>query len=167
MSRDATRTVLGIDPGLARTGLAVIERKGSSFRYVHHEVVRSTAKEPMELRLARIHRSVRAVIATHRPDEAAIEKVYVGKNVRSALSLGHARAAAILGAALEDVPTGEYAASQVKRAVGAGGHGGKDQVGRLVELLVQGLPGPLPEDAADAAAIAICHLHRSGTGVSL
>ena len=162
-SRDAIRTVLGIDPGLARAGVALGERQGSTLRYLLHEVIRSKASEPLEERLARIFRRVRAVVELHGPDEAAIEKVYVGKNVRSALSLGHARAAAILAVAVEGLTVGEYAASQVKRAVGAGGHGGKEQVGRLVHLLVKDIPGLLPEDAADAAAVAICHFHRQGT----
>lgn len=156
--------VLGVDPGMASTGLAVIDQESGRFRLIHYSVLRSSPREALTVRLQRIHLGVRDVIEGHGVRNMAIERVYVGKNVRSALTLGHARAASILSAALEGVEVAEYTPTEVKRAVGAGGAGDKDQVWRMVRMLVSGLPEKIPVDASDAIAIAICHLNRYSVG---
>lgn len=102
------------------------------------------------------------MMAQHRIDAAAIESVFVGHSARSALALGHARAAAMLALAWDGLPVGEYSPAEVKRAVGAGGRGSKEQVHDLVKMLLAGVKGRLPNDAADALAVAICHVNRTG-----
>lgn len=155
---------MGIDPGLARTGVGVIACQGRQMRMLEVQVIRSSADQPLAERLVRIHRGVREAAARLAVQSAAIEAVYMGRNARSALALGHARCAALLGLALEGIPVGEYAPAMVKRAVGAGGRAGKEQVQALVRMLLGGLQGPLPEDAADALAVALCHINRDGGG---
>jgi crossover junction endodeoxyribonuclease RuvC len=157
-------TVIGIDPGLARTGIGIVEYRGRKFRLIHQSVIRSSTDLPMASRLLKIHEGIREVTADHQIDTAAIESVFVGRSVRSALALGHARAAALLALASAGLTIGEYSPAEVKRAVGAGGAGSKEQVHDLVRMLLAGAPERLPNDAADALAVAICHVNRTGGG---
>jgi crossover junction endodeoxyribonuclease RuvC len=148
---------LGIDPGLRITGFGVIDQDGQQLHYVASGCIKTQAGELPE-RLKAILNSLGVVIAQHKPDQVAIEKVFVNVNPQSTLLLGQARGAAICAAVLADLPVGEYTALQVKQAVVGNGHAEKEQVQLMVQRLLKlsGTPSP---DAADALACAICHAH--------
>jgi crossover junction endodeoxyribonuclease RuvC len=149
--------ILGIDPGLRITGFGVIEKNGSRLGYVTSGCIKSPAGELPE-RLKSILQSLREVIAAHRPQQVAVEKVFVNVNPQSTLALGQARGAAICAAVDAGLPVAEYTALQVKQAVVGNGHAKKEQVQEMVKRLLRlsGVPSP---DAADALACAICHAH--------
>ncbi len=152
-----TVRILGIDPGLRVTGFGVIDQDGQQLHYVASGCIKTQAGELPE-RLKAILNSLGVVIAQHKPDQVAIEKVFVNVNPQSTLLLGQARGAAICAAVLADLPVGEYTALQVKQAVVGNGHAEKEQVQLMVQRLLKlsGTPSP---DAADALACAICHAH--------
>jgi len=154
----ATR-ILGIDPGLRNTGFGVIDALGSQLRYVASGTIRSGGGS-LPMRLKVILDGIREVIATYRPDQVAVEIVFVNVNPQSTLLLGQARGAAICGAVSCDLPVAEYTALQVKQAVVGHGKAAKEQVGHMVERLLALDAAPSP-DAADALACAICHAHGS------
>lgn len=149
--------ILGIDPGLRITGFGVIDQDGQQLHYVASGCIKTQTGELPE-RLKAILNSLGVVIAQHKPDQVAIEKVFVNVNPQSTLLLGQARGAAICAAVLADLPVGEYTALQVKQAVVGNGHAEKEQVQLMVQRLLKlsGTPSP---DAADALACAICHAH--------
>jgi crossover junction endodeoxyribonuclease RuvC len=150
--------ILGIDPGLAVTGFGVIGREGQKLSYVTSGCIRSNAAGALPDRLKAILEGLAEVICIHRPDHAAVEKVFVNVNPQSTLLLGQARGAAIAAAVLAGLPVAEYTALQVKQAVVGKGHAHKGQVQEMVKRLLD-LPGPPSTDAADALACAICHAH--------
>ncbi|MEW6561631.1 MAG: crossover junction endodeoxyribonuclease RuvC [Pseudomonadota bacterium] len=149
--------ILGIDPGLRITGFGVLDKVGSQLQYVDSGCIKTPEGE-LPLRLKAILDSLSEVIAMHRPQQAAVEKVFVNVNPQSTLLLGQARGAAICAAVLAQLPVAEYTALQVKQAVVGNGHAGKEQVQEMVRRLLNlsGTPSP---DAADALACAICHAH--------
>jgi crossover junction endodeoxyribonuclease RuvC len=149
--------VLGIDPGSAATGYGVIEDQGGQLSVVASGAITSHAKLPFPERLLRIHRELRAVIGTWRPDCAAVEAVFFAKNVQSALKLGQARGVALLALVEEGIAIHEYSALEVKQAVTSYGHAQKRQVQEMVRMLLGLAVVPEPADAADALAVAICH----------
>ena len=155
--------VLGVDPGSRFMGYGVIEDPGSGPRHVGHGVLRVAAEGLLELRLKALFDGLTQLMQLYRPDVLAVEGVFTLKNARSALVLGHARGMALLVAAQHDVSVHEYAPSQVKKAVGAGGAGDKDAVARMVKLFLQ-LETTERADATDALAVAICHLNHGRTG---
>jgi crossover junction endodeoxyribonuclease RuvC len=154
--------ILGIDPGLRITGFGVIERSGSRLAYVTSGCVRSGAGALAE-RLKAILEGLAEVIAANRPQEVAIEKVFVNVNPQSTLALGQARGSAICAAVIAGLPVAEYTALQVKQAVVGKGHAQKEQVQHMVRRLLA-LPGNPSPDAADALACAICHAHGGQLG---
>jgi len=149
--------ILGIDPGLRLTGLGVVDRSGQRVAYVASGVIR-TPDAALPDRLKAILDSLSRVIAEHRPDQVAVEKVFVNVNPESTLLLGQARGAAICAAVSCRLPVSEYTALQVKQAVVGKGHAAKVQVQQMVRRLLA-LPGDPSSDAADALACAICHAH--------
>ncbi len=153
------RRILGIDPGLNRTGFGIIETCGATLRHRDSGVLRIAAGE-LPQRLQAILRELGAVIERNAPDEAAIEKVFVNVNPQSTLLLGQARGAAICAAVGQDVPVHEYTALQIKQATVGYGHADKTQVQKMVQRLL-GLDRAPAADAADALACAICHAHAS------
>ena len=157
--------VLGIDPGLRRTGWGVIEAHGNCLRHVADGVVRAPDSGGMAARLARLHERLSEIITAHAPDSAAVEETFVSVNGATTLKLGQARGVALLAPALAGVPVAEYAANLVKKSVVGYGHAEKAQIGAMVGLL---LPGATMEthDAADALAVAICHAHHWQTRAS-
>ena len=157
--RQSTKRVLGIDPGSRTTGYGVIE-EGETLRYVASGCIETT-RGAFPGRLADIFRGVEAVIAEHAPDEFVIEEVFVARNPQSALKLGQARGAAIAAAVDADLPVSEYAARSVKQAVVGTGRATKEQVQYMVRVLLS-LSAPPPSDAADALAVAICHVNTQG-----
>ena len=148
---------MGIDPGVASTGFGVVGLAGGKMSAVDGGVIESAADEPAERRLARIHEALDELLTWHQPVALALEDVYFGKNVRSAISVGQARGVALLAAGQREVPCFDYTPQAVKMAVCGSGAAAKDQVQRMVGALL-GLPQPPQSDhAADALAVAICH----------
>ena len=152
-----TVRILGIDPGLRVTGFGIIDKEGQKLHYVASGCIKTPPGELPE-RLKVILESLGEVIALHRPQQAAVEKVFVNVNPQSTLLLGQARGAAICAAVQAGLPVAEYTALQVKQAVVGNGHADKQQVQDMVQRLLQlsGTPSP---DAADALACAISHAH--------
>lgn len=153
-----TVRILGIDPGLRITGFGVIDKTGQKLAYVASGCIKSNEKDALPLRLKMLLDGIGEVISTYKPNEAAIEKVFVNVNPQSTLLLGQARGAAISALVLAALPVAEYTALQVKQAVVGHGKAAKEQVGHMVTRLLQ-LPGEPSADAADALACAICHAH--------
>jgi crossover junction endodeoxyribonuclease RuvC len=149
--------VMGIDPGVASTGFGVVRAAGGSMSAIDGGVIEAPAGEPAERRLARIHGELDKLLAWHEPAAVALEDVYFGKNVRSAIAVGQARGVAMLCAAQRRIPCFDYTPQAVKMAVCGSGAAQKKQVQRMVGALL-GLPRPPESDhAADALAVAICH----------
>lgn len=149
--------ILGIDPGSRITGWGMIEMRGTRTAYLAHGRV-LCGNGALAERLLRILRELEAVVAEHRPDEAAAEQVFVKLNVGSALVLGQARGAAICAVAAAGLPLAEYAPAQIKSAVVGSGRAEKTQVQHMVQRLLNLAELP-PVDAADALAVALCHAH--------
>jgi len=151
--------IFGIDPGSDRTGYGCVDTDGSRHRIVVCGAIRTPALGSFPDKLLAIHRQLTVLLAECRPDGVAIENLFHAVNVRSALRLGHARGVAMLAAVEAGVPVVEYTPAEIKRAVVGYGRAEKPQVQHMVKLLL-GLPAvPTPHDAADALAVAICHLH--------
>jgi crossover junction endodeoxyribonuclease RuvC len=148
--------ILGIDPGLRTTGFGVIEKHGTKLRYIASGTIKTGNEGALPPRLKVILNGIAEIIATYRPDCAAIEKVFVNVNPQSTLLLGQARGAAITALVSSDLDVAEYTALQVKQAVVGTGKAAKEQVQDMVArlLVLPGLPGT---DAADALGVAICH----------
>ena len=153
--------IFGIDPGSERTGYGSVETDGRRHRLLVCGALSAPAGASFSERLHYIHTGLARLIAEQRPDCVAIENIFHAKNVRSALRLGHARGVALLAAASAGVPIAEYTPAEIKRAVVGFGRAEKPQVGRMVKLLLGLDAAPSPHDAADAIAIAICHIHSS------
>ena len=156
--------ILGIDPGSRITGFGVIEKTGSKLAYVTSGCIRSRVDD-LPGRIRAIFEGLREVIAEQKPDEVAVEKVFVNVNPQATLMLGQARGAAICAVVDAGLAMAEYTALQVKQAVVGKGHANKEQVQHMVIRLLR-LPGAPSADAADALACAICHAHGGlGFGV--
>ena len=151
--------VFGIDPGCERTGYGCVETDGSRHRIVVCGAITAKANEPLPDKLQRIHHQLRSLLAECQPASVAIENLFFSVNVRSALKLGHARGVAMLAAVEAGVPVFEYTPAEVKRAVVGYGRADKPQIQHMVRLLLGLTAPPTPHDAADALAIAICHVH--------
>ena len=152
-----TVRILGIDPGLRVTGFGVIEKNGARLSYIASGCVKSGNADLAD-RLKTILAGLREIIGEHRPQQVALEKVFVNVNPASTLALGQARGTAICAAVDAGLPVAEYTALQVKQAVVGNGHAKKEQVQEMVKRLL-GLAGAPSADAADALACAICHAH--------
>ncbi len=152
--------VFGIDPGSACTGYGCVDSDGRRHRLVRFGAIRAGDAGAFPDRLAAIYRELVVVIRDCRPECVAIEDLFHASNVRSALKLGHARGVAMLAAVEAGLPVVEYTPAEIKRAVVGYGRAEKSQVGQMVKLLL-GLPAaPSPHDAADALAVAICHVQQ-------
>jgi crossover junction endodeoxyribonuclease RuvC len=154
--------VIGIDPGTANTGFGVVRTSGERMVALDGGVIETDAGESVERRLAKLHDSLGELIRWHEPKAMALEDLFFGKNVASALSVGEARGVALLAAAKNGLPCFDYTPQAVKKAVCGSGAAEKDQVQRMVASLL-GLPAPpTPDHAADAFAVAICHAGTAG-----
>jgi crossover junction endodeoxyribonuclease RuvC len=154
--------VLGIDPGLASTGFGVIAsertRAGAErLRALDRGVIETDAGEAPETRLAEIHARVQALLLAHTPDSVALEELYFGQNARTAFAVGQGRGAAMLAAGQRGVPCSSYTPQQVKSAVCGSGRADKEQVARMVTLLLGLASAPASDHATDALAVAVCH----------
>lgn len=150
--------ILGLDPGLRRTGWGVIRVEGNRLSHLGHGVVVPDEKAPFSERLLALFEGISAVVADWSPDEAAIEETFMNNNAASALKLGHARAAAMLAPARAGLPVAEYAARLVKKSVVGTGAADKDQVAFMIARILPGA-GSAAADAADALAVAVAHAH--------
>lgn len=153
--------VFGIDPGSQRTGYGCVDSDGRRHELVRCGAVRAGEAGGFPERLSAIYRELAVVIADCRPECVAIESVFHATNVRSALKLGHARGVAMLAAVQAGVPVIEYTPAEVKRAIVGYGRAEKVQIQQMVKLLLRLERVPAPHDAADALAVAICHLHAA------
>ncbi len=156
---------MGIDPGVANTGFGVVRVAGGRMSAVDGGVIEAPPDRPLEDRLARIHTELEQLIGWHEPAAVALEQLYFGKNVRSAIAVGQARGVAMLAAAQRHVPCFDYTPQAIKLSVCGSGATAKRQVQRMVGTLL-GLPRPPESDhAADALAVAICHAAHAGSAL--
>ncbi len=156
--------IFGIDPGSGRTGYGCIEIAGSRHLLVICGSLSAPARSTFPEKLHYIHAGLAALLARHRPDCVAVESIFHARNVHSALKLGQARGVALLAASEAGLPVVEYAPAEIKRAVVGYGRAEKRQVQHMIKLLLGLDAVPSPHDAADALAVAICHVH-SATGI--
>jgi crossover junction endodeoxyribonuclease RuvC len=156
--------VLGIDPGLTRCGLGVVDGlPGRQPQLVAVGVVRTSAELDVARRLVQIEEAVERFLAEHRPVVVAVERVFAQHNVQTVMGTAQAAGVAMLAAARRGVPVALHTPSEVKAAITGSGRAGKDQVGAMVTRILQLSETPRPADAADALALAICHVWRGGT----
>ena len=155
-----TKRVLGIDPGLLHTGWAVVETSGQTRKYIASGVILPNPKMEMAQRLVTVFREVTKICETFSPDECSIEITFVNKNPKTTLILGHARSAAIVAVANQDIPIFEYEPNKIKKALTGAGHADKTAVDKMVQIL---LPNAHPKTADEADAIAIALAHTNTT----
>ena len=153
------RLILGIDPGFGRIGYAVLSVQGMDLRLVVCDAIITSATLAYPRRLQQIYEELGVIVAEYRPGEAAIEALFFGKNVTTPIKVAQARGVTILALAQQGVSIIDYTPSEVKLAVTGYGAARKEQVGFMVRQLLRLSVVPTPDDAADAAAIAICHAH--------
>jgi crossover junction endodeoxyribonuclease RuvC len=154
--------IVGIDPGLRRTGWGIVESLGNSLRFVAAGTVRSDDKAELASRLCQLHDGLCDILHLHAPEEAAVEQTFVNKDAGATLKLGQARGIAMLVPARAGLRVAEYAPNAVKKSVIGIGHGDKKQIHMMVKVLMPKAEFD-SEDAADALAIAICHAHHRGS----
>lgn len=165
MSESGSIRILGLDPGLAMTGWGVIEHSRAAYksRLIGHGTIATSAGEPVPQRLIKIFTGVREVIHLHLPQAAAIEELFGGVNLKTALTVGQARGVIVLACAEQGIAPADYTALRVKQAVAGYGRAGKLQVQQMVKALLALPEIPQPDHAADALAVAICHAHSMQT----
>ncbi len=151
--------LIGLDPGLRRTGWGVIEVSGNRLTHIANGTVGSDAALTLAERLSQLFDALTAVIAEHRPDEAAVEETFVNRNPSSTLKLGQARGAVLLAPAQSGIQVAEYPANLIKKALVGNGHADKNQIQAMISILLPGAK-TAGADAADALAVAICHAHH-------
>src|SRR5436305_9579133 len=155
------RIALGVDPGTAIVGYAVVAAKGDDLRMIACDVITTPAHMPLAERFQLIYQRLIEIIGIYHPEEAAIEELFFAKNARTAMTVGQARGVAMLALANGGLPVAEYTPKQVKQAVTGYGAAKKEQVGEMVRILLKLTAVPKPDDAAYAAAVAIRHLHTA------
>ncbi|MFC2023544.1 crossover junction endodeoxyribonuclease RuvC [Chloroflexota bacterium] len=153
--------VLGIDPGTAITGFGLVREEDDNLALVDAGVITTPASQPLATRLQTIYCGLTKVVQGSRPDAAAVEELFFSRNVRTALSVGHARGVVLLALADADLPISEYKPLEVKQAITGYGGADKRQVQEMVRLLLGLDEAPQPDDAADAVAVAVCHIHSA------
>ncbi len=153
--------VIGIDPGTAITGWGIVEGEGNDLSMIAGGVITTKPSTPFPQRLQIIYQELTTIVEKWQPEDSAIEELFFGKNAKTALSVGHGRGVAMLALVNAGLPVTEYKPLSVKQAIT--GHGGADksQMQQMVKLLLQLDDIPKPDDAADALAVAICHLHSA------
>ena len=149
--------VLGIDPGTAACGYGIVQTNGGRLRAIVHGWWKTPARQRPELRLRTLFEGVAELIGEHAPDAVALEECFVGADARTALSVGQARGAVLVAAAVAGIECAEYAPARIKQTVCGYGRAEKDQVQRMVKAILSLDALPTPTHAADALAVAICH----------
>jgi crossover junction endodeoxyribonuclease RuvC len=154
--------VIGIDPGTATTGYGLVrEEQNGALTIVDFGVIQTPAKVPMPQRLRQLYRELKDIALLHRPDSGAVEKLFFQKNVRTAISVGQGRGVAILALAETEIDIAEYTPNEIKQSIAGFGGADKAQVQYMVKALLNLDEIPQPDDAADALAVAICHIHNA------
>jgi crossover junction endodeoxyribonuclease RuvC len=153
--------ILGIDPGTVVMGYGVIENEGDAISLVDFGAINVPAGMEIGERLGHLYDNLLKIIDRHHPDAVAVEQPFVARNVKSAMAIGRAQAVALLAAAINHVPAYEYTPARVKQMVAGYGTGGKEQVQEMVRLQLGLAAAPQPTDAADALAVAICHVQET------
>ncbi|WP_262694786.1 crossover junction endodeoxyribonuclease RuvC [Kordiimonas aquimaris] len=158
--------LIGLDPGLQKTGWGVVDAEGNRLRHVANGVVASDPKKTLAERLVQLHDGLSEVLKIWQPHSCAVEETFVNKNPTSTLKLGQARGIALLVPSMAGISVAEYTPNHVKKSVVGAGHAAKEQVDAMVQILLPGVEinGP---DAADALAVAICHAHHVGTAENI
>jgi len=153
--------ILGVDPGVARIGVAVVEGEPGRLRLLHAGCIETAAGRPEEQRLSELFDALTALITAEQPEAAAVEQLFFASNRRSAMRVAQARGVALCALARSGLPVAEYTPMQVKQAVAGWGAAGKSQVARMSFRLLGLDSVPGPDDVSDACAVAICHHHRA------
>ena len=153
--------VLGIDPGTAITGYGLVREDDEELTLVECGVIVTPSGQPLPERLRHIYRGLADLIGKHKPEAAAVEELFFSRNARTALSVGHARGVALLALADAGLPIHEYKPLEVKQAIAGYGGADKRQVQEMVRMLLNLDHSPHPDDAADAVAVAVCHIHSA------
>jgi crossover junction endodeoxyribonuclease RuvC len=157
------RCALGVDPGTALLGYAVVWQERTDLALLTCGALETSSELPLAARLALLYDGLIRVIDTFKPSELAVEELFFNRNVRTALSVGHARGVTLLAAAHRDLAVHSYTPLQVKEAVTGFGRARKEQIQEMIRVLLRLPAAPQPDDAADAAAIAVCHLNSIAT----
>jgi crossover junction endodeoxyribonuclease RuvC len=153
--------ILGVDPGTIVLGYGLIESQRDEMTLVHYDSIKCKARSDMSERLFFLYEGLTAVVRKYKPDVMAVETPFVGENIKSALAIGKAQAIVLLIAAQNKIPIYEYSPAQVKHHVADYGASSKEQMQEMVKMLLDLDEVPQPNDAADALAVAICHLRES------
>ena len=152
--------VIGIDPGTALTGYGIVEElPDQSLQIIDFGVIRTESTDKPEIRLRKIFSQLNEILSLHKPETGAVEKLFFQRNTRTAMSVGQARGVAILSLAEAGISVSEYSPVEIKQAVVGYGKASKNQVQQMVKTLLNLQEIPKPDDAADALAVAICHIH--------
>lgn len=151
--------ILGIDPGLQKTGWGIISFHNNTLGYIASGLIKTNPKHALCDRLAILHYGLNEILDEHKPEKAAIEETFVNKNPASALKLGQARGVLLCAPALRGIDVAEYGANKVKKSVVGSGHAAKQQMGMMIKTLLPA-SGDVTEDEADALAVAITHAHH-------
>jgi len=157
---------LGIDPGTATTGFALVSQKGNALTAIDYGIISTSPTDPFPVRLNIIYHRLMELMTQYRPDSTAVEQLFFNRNVTTAIHVGEARGIVLLCSAQHEIPVYEYTPPQVKLAVTGYGKADKKQVQQMVKTLLHLEKIPKPDDAADALAIAICYLHSAQWGVA-
>lgn len=152
---------LGIDPGTAITGYGLVREEAGGLALIDCGVITTPAGQPLPARLQTIYQELSNLVARLQPAVAAVEELFFSRNVRTALSVGHARGVALLALADAGLPIYEYKPAEVKQAIAGYGGADKHQVQEMVRMLLNLDHVPQPDDAADAVAVAVCHIHSA------
>ena len=152
--------ILGIDPGLTKTGFGIIDINNENLSLIDYGVIKPKIKDKLEKRLLTIFEDISTVISTYKPTIICIEEVFYGKNFKSALLLGQARGAAMVSAASKNISIFEYSAKKIKQSVTGNGNAKKEQVKFMVISILNIKNSDIPLDASDALAIALCHFQQ-------
>lgn len=150
--------ILGVDPGTRFAGVGIVEVDGNKYRPIHYDVIKANAKLSIPKRLSIVYEGIKQVIAEYQPDVLALEDIFYGKDLRAMIHIGEARACAMLAASEQDIDVVEYPPTRVKQSVSGNGRASKEQMQQMVKTLLALKEVP-PSDAADALAVAICHIH--------
>lgn len=156
------RIVIGIDPGTAITGYGLIRELGNGdLEWIDHGAITTPSNWDESKRLLTLNQELTVIINENKPNICAVEKLFFQKNIKTAISVGQGRGAALIAAASFDLPIGEYTPLEIKQAVVGYGNADKNQIQQMVQILLSLSDLPQPDDAADALAVAICHLHTT------
>ena len=151
--------IIGIDPGIALTGVGVIKANGNKLTPLYYGAIETHSKTPTPKRLNQLFKGLQNILRTYKPDMMAIESLFFNKNVKTALTVGHARGVILLSAEQENIPIYHYTPPEIKLAVCGHGRADKKQVQHMIKTLLKLPTVPKPDDVADGLAIAICHSH--------